>query len=401
MLQPEFKRNRLVNSIRVGLLRQKQIGSPGHAAVEMPSSAKSESRWVRRMKRLVRRPANRVRAFLNRPIEQHLAVIDGRSMEQLQLLQKLQNEIGGSLAALRSELAGLQRDLGTVSRDLGVATRINAARADELEIKVRPILHFDDAVAVRLGDGYVLVPTSEQIFVAMLADATSGGLEPGCRSCLRRLLEPGMTMIDVGANIGLLSLAAARCVGPTGKVLAFEPEERFATLLERTARMNGVSWMRVQRQAVGANNEERPFFISSIPGHSSLFQLPEEERSHQSCTVNVKQLDAIVPAGEPIHLIKIDVEGAELDVLAGAQRILRENRDLAVIAEFGPSHLKRTGILPSDWFDSFARLGFDAYVIAEPSGECSPTSAEQLVDVESVNIAFVRRGGAAASKIRR
>ena len=61
-------------------------------------------------------------------------------------------------------------------------------RFDELEIKIRPLIAFDDkTMGVRLAEGYVLTPRDEPVFTLMLANATSGGLEPGVRQTLRRL----------------------------------------------------------------------------------------------------------------------------------------------------------------------------------------------------------------------
>src|SRR5262249_46294863 len=106
--------------------------------------------------------------------------------------------------------------------------------------------------------------------------------------------------------------------------------------------------------------------------------------------VEVVRLDDEMPAGQRVDVAKIDVEGAELDVLCGMARIIAENPGILIIAEYGPSHLVRTGIAPEDWLATFSDKGFEAYVIEEPSGNCVPIQQVDLSDVFSVNIAFVR-----------
>jgi len=71
-------------------------------------------------------------------------------------------------------------------------------------------------------------------------------------------------------------------------------------------------------------------------------------------------------------------------------RIITENPGIVIIAEYGPSHLARTGITPEDWLSTFSSQGFQGYVIEEPSGNCVPIEQIDLSDVFSVNIAFIR-----------
>jgi len=271
-------------------------------------------------------------------------------------------------------------------------------RFDELEIKARPLIHYDaESTAIRMRDGYVLAPTALPTFVTMLANATSRGLEPGTGDVLRRLVQPGMVVADVGANIGLLTLIMAWAAGPGGKVIAFEPEAIPRANLEKMRHLNGLSWVEVRDQAVGAEAGQLTFHVSDIIGHSSLYALPETEGSRE-IQVEVVRLDAVAPA-QRMDVVKIDVEGAELDVLAGMSGLIAKNKDLAVVAEFGPEHLRRVGQTPAQWFKAFADAGFKAYIIDETTGAAEPTSAKAAAKVVSANIAFVRAGGDAEKRL--
>jgi FkbM family methyltransferase len=274
-------------------------------------------------------------------------------------------------------------------------------RFDELEIKARPFFRFDDGVwAVRFSDGFVLLPNDDPAFALNAANAHSRGFEPGVRAVLERLVQPGMRVADVGANIGLLTLALGRLCGPAGRVYAFEPEPRFHALLPRMCALNGLSWVDVRAIAAGRSKSRAVFHVSSIPGHSSLYELPAGEAA-RTFEVDVIPLDDALAGAGRIDLVKMDVEGAELDVLAGMGGIVASNPDVAVIAEFGPSHLRRVGLEPDGWFEAFARCGLAAFAIEE-SIEGRVAAVEdvgRLADMESVNIAFVRPGSTAHARL--
>lgn len=292
---------------------------------------------------------------------------------------------------LESGIAGVRGDIAGIPGVFG-------PRFDELEIKQRPLIAYDDeSMAIRMRDGYVLAPRNLPTFVTMLANATSRGLEPGTGDVLRRLIQPGMAVADVGANIGLLTLVMAWATGPAGRVIAFEPEAIPRSNLEKMKHLNGLSWVEVRDQAVGEKPGRLTFHVSDIIGHSSLYALPEAEEA-RTIEVEVVRLDDVAPA-KRLDVVKIDVEGAELDVLAGMKGVIAKNPDLAIIAEFGPEHLKRVGQTPVQWFKAFGDAGFTPYMIDETHGACVKTNAKAAAKVVSANIAFVRAGGDAEKRL--
>ena len=104
---------------------------------------------------------------------------------------------------------------------------------------------------------------------------------------------------------------------------------------------------------------------------------------------------------ERVDVIKIDVEGAELEVLEGMTRVIAENPELSIIAEFGPSHLRTADVEPEEWLLAFLKRGFDAFVIDELSGECRVAEISKLKEVESVNILFCHGGSSACARVFR
>ena len=336
-----------------------------------------------------RRPARQFRGFMVGDIQKKI----DHAQSTLETLRSL----GEMLSAFRSDANRHRADL---------ATRIDAVetRVEELSLRVRTPIEVDNStVAVRTADGFVLVPRSDTTLLLMLCDAGPQGLEPGTRRLLTRLLVSGMMFVDVGAHIGLLTLAGARAVGPQGRVVALEPTPITFDLLNRALAINGLTdRVEAQRLACGARAERRAFHVGTILGHSSLLGPAPgiSERATRRIEVDVVRLDDVVPMGTRVDVVKIDVEGAELDVLAGMTRILGENPDLAMIAEFGPSHLRRARITPDAWFEAFLMHGLEAYAIDELSGKCDLVRQQDLTAVESVNILFCRTNSRAAARAK-
>lgn len=288
----------------------------------------------------------------------------------------------------------LQARISIINEEIRVLRALVGDRLHQLDIKVRGPHEYDEhSVAVRFNDGYVLVPKMAKKLRILLADAPAEGLEPGTCRVIKKLLTEGMTAIDIGANVGSLTLACARAVGHTGKVYAFEPEPIYATLLREMLELNGISWVELQSLAISRSNGAATFHVSPIGGHSSLYELPYEERAHQlDVEVQTSKLDDALPSTHGIDLIKMDVEGAELDVLAGMPSIIKANPELTIIAEFGSSHLANQNISTDNWVDSFVSLGFSLFAIDEISGHCEPASVDELKGKQSVNVVMARFG---------
>jgi FkbM family methyltransferase len=155
--------------------------------------------------------------------------------------------------------------------------------------------------------------------------------DPHVEACIRRTLVPGDTAIDVGANLGYMTAAMAQCVGPAGQVWAFEPVDETYELLEVCRALNGFDQVTTARLALGA--AEGSAEITYDRRHSGLATMHPERVGGEAQRVTVRTLDALVAAGEAPPrpaLVKIDVEGHELDVLQGAQATIGEGRPAIV-----------------------------------------------------------------------
>ena len=144
------------------------------------------------------------------------------------------------------------------------------------------------------------------------------------QALLAERLQAGDVFYDLGANIGFLALIGARLVGPTGRVVAYEPIPSSAAAVRRNAELNGFDHVEVVEAAVG----DRAGTVRMTLGRSSLeaHATPEGELEVPMVTI-----DQEVAAGRPAPtLVKIDVEGSEAAVVEGAAGVLREHRPFVV-----------------------------------------------------------------------
>jgi FkbM family methyltransferase len=163
-----------------------------------------------------------------------------------------------------------------------------------------------------------------------------GVYEAGTLSLLANVLRPGDVFIDVGANIGLVSIVASRLVGARGRVCAFEPVPNTVALLEQNIALNGAHNISVESTALGAVQETRAIYEHPEVNRGAASLVPSEG-SPSSAIVPVTTLDGYVHrAGLEgrIRAVKIDVEGWEADVLAGGRETLAASAGPVLIVEY-------------------------------------------------------------------
>ena len=201
---------------------------------------------------------------------------------------------------------------------------------------------------LRLGavaHGYLRTATGPEIRVADLGSyrmfvnvAEPLGLQPyffgeSCTPWIARaLVRSGDTCIDAGANAGHHTFALASVVGATGRVIAVEANPEFASLVERSAQLNGFEHVSVERRALwSASGERMRFFLSTNPantGTSSLVNHGVNVSPDRAIDVSTVSLDDLTREMgiDRVRLLKIDVERAEDEVLRGAQALLSAER---------------------------------------------------------------------------
>ncbi len=163
----------------------------------------------------------------------------------------------------------------------------------------------------------------------------TGTHEPMVHEALRRTLGAGGVFVDVGCNLGYTALLAARIVGPGGRVVALDAQRECAEATRCNARLNGLSNLEVLHCAVtGGGASEREVIVTQDPLWTRLASVGEHPLEIRRELVPAASVDDLADrlGLERVDVVKIDVEGAELDVIAGMRRVLAERRPV-VIAE--------------------------------------------------------------------
>ena len=157
-----------------------------------------------------------------------------------------------------------------------------------------------------------------------------GIYEADVTNIIRNELKKGDTFVDVGANNGYYSLMASNLVGKRGNVYSFEPAEKSFERLRRNIELNGFGNIYPYMLALGNKRGKAVMYNAIEDGSNSLSKIPSSTGTE---IVMTNTLDTILKNNK-VLLIKIDVEGHELEVLEGAEKVLHKNKDIKLILEY-------------------------------------------------------------------
>lgn len=211
--------------------------------------------------------------------------------------------------------------------------------------------------SVNFEEGILYLNQKDVVISSALA---LGVYEPFQIKVFRSLLESDMTVVDIGANIGLYTVIAAK---KAKKVFSFEPESENFILLNKNVRENGFENVATFQKAVADTEGVQEFFISNNnKGSHSLFIPPD---TFEKGTVEITSLDTWAAQNDvdKVDLIKIDVQGAELLVLKGMKKILTHHP--TIVIEYDPDMLASSGVDPIKILEDFQLLGYTLHDISE------------------------------------
>ena len=148
----------------------------------------------------------------------------------------------------------------------------------------------------------------------------------------RRLLQPGMTVMDVGANSGVYTFSAAKRVGPTGKVVAIEPFPGCTDCLRQTRLVNKFDWVTIHQAAASDQTGEAYLKLYSASELNELTSEPPEDGTSNVQKISRLTLDSLIEQDglERLDLLKIDAEGHEVEVINGAGQLLKRFSPLII-----------------------------------------------------------------------
>lgn len=224
----------------------------------------------------------------------------------------------------------------------------------------------------RIEPGFLYIAWNDDIRQQIL----DGTFESAERKFVQRFLKSGMTVLDIGAYYGLYSILASLGVGQQGRVIAFEPSPEQRKRLALHLRMNRLKNVRVESVALGSCEGAQTLFSLSggSAGFSSL-RCPVVEDAVRPISVHVTTLDAYLQQNciNSVDLIKIDVEGGELDVFRGAQNFLRRPPRPVILCELEDTRTAIWGHSARDTSAFVEAFGF-RWFTPQSDGGLAPSS---------------------------
>ncbi|MCH2133726.1 MAG: FkbM family methyltransferase [Phycisphaerales bacterium] len=228
---------------------------------------------------------------------------------------------------------------------------------------------------------------------------STGTYEPFARGiCLERL-KPGMVFLDIGSHVGLYALPAARAVGPTGRVVAFEPHPGNRALLQENVQRNGLDNVTIVPAAVSDQAGNMELQVSPFNTGDHRLYRGRGNRGGGVPTPVVSIDEWCRAEGiEQVDMVKIDVQGAEAKVLEGMRGVIASSGDMSIILEYSPWMLREAEATPIDVLDQLVEAGFSLATLDEAEAVLESASAQEIDRAcpgrSYVNILATRESGA-------
>ena len=231
---------------------------------------------------------------------------------------------------------------------------------------------------VRLFDSWLLTDIHDKGIGTLLflkgAHAYAGSRD----QAIRRLVKEGDTVVDIGANIGYYTVLLRNLVGASGKVYSFEPDLRSVELLRQTVKKNDWSNVVVEQQAVSNKLDIAVLYRTDVWTVNALNKV---NKLHDTISVRVTSLDDYFPNGTRVDCAKMDMDGSEPLAIEGMRRIIWQNPNVKVLAEYQPYNLRRCIGEPCRFVGMATRSGLQSIEMVAIGNGIVPFDATMLANV--------------------
>jgi FkbM family methyltransferase len=185
-------------------------------------------------------------------------------------------------------------------------------------------------------------------------------------------------VVDGGAYVGHYTLVAARAAGPRGRVFSFEPHPRTFHCLQRNVRENGFSErVYVRRECLGDMGGLGRFHLARGDGSESSVFVPRAPAGSRVAVFTT--LDDAIGRVPSVDVMKLDLEGGEVQALRGMSWTLARSPGISVFVEYDPGALHRAQLPPERLLNQLGELGFEIQVIDETERRLAPLDALEAV----------------------
>ncbi|MDN3655866.1 FkbM family methyltransferase [Ferruginibacter paludis] len=200
---------------------------------------------------------------------------------------------------------------------------------------------------------------------------TGADFEPHVVRLFLKILKKGNNVLDIGANIGYFSLIASKLVGVSGKVYSFEPTPLTLHKLNKNISLNNSSNIMVYNKAVSDHNGKALFKIPiGMVKNSGRASFRNIEENNLTVEVQTITLDSILDEIQPVHLIKMDIEGAEAMALKGMKNLIKRDRPIFIM-ELSDCYLQQLGESASNVLNFYREQAYRIFIAGEEIKEIS------------------------------
>lgn len=206
------------------------------------------------------------------------------------------------------------------------------------------------------------------------------------RCVIETLVQPGMTVMDVGGNIGLYTALLSQCVGGEGKVFTFEPVPELYAALRRTIERSRLTNTVPFECAAGSSESSSNLILDPLNSGNNWIT---RDVSPGTVTVSVRRLDGIDVKTVP-SFVKIDVQGWEVEVLQGMSGLLRVDHPPIIFCEVSDSALRTAGASALELVQLLIEYQYVLHlpVIAKGRLELRPVEASTVVEMAKHQLYF-------------
>ena len=311
-----------------------------------------------------------------RRLSQRVETMEGLARESFRLDERRWAELGHRLDAFARDVGGNAARVEQRLTDIGITAQGTHDRAVEVLQKADRMDFLMRSRSRIFGHEMYLDPNDSIVSPFLLRD---GYFEPYETALIASQVRQGDVVLDIGANIGYYTLILARLVGETGRVYAFEPDPNNFEFLRKNVRANGYQNVIYIKKAV--SDKTGPLSLYLCPDNKGDHRIYDSQDDRETLSIEAVTLDEHFSDFQgQINFIKMDIQGAEGRAVKGMKKLLAQHPETAMITEFWPAGLERSGVSATDYLSDLEELGFQLFRIDEEEESTELTTRDELIE---------------------